>query len=270
MWGYVGPRSGLVWSGLVWSGVVWCGVVWSGVVWSGLVWSGLVWSGLVKLNRSAVKTDNWISCLWLRTTVYQNRGSVGARIGFQKTLDGEPMAPFVDDDHVTRIVHVVLFEVGVSFRRLSDNECAEYPIGKLNAWKITSQVRSYSSAAVYLNYSFCWVITQRGLVKHRRFGTTYRSHLQGSKVFLDTWPFNYIRRICRMHFTLKVRTDMTKLTVAFCNFVNAPKNCWMWKWQNWNAVQRYRKTTHFLLATGHEMDAANASVAEYVQDMHVG
>jgi hypothetical protein len=34
-----------------------------------------------------------------------------------------------------------------------------------------------------LNSSVFWVITRRRLVKHRRFGTTYRSHLQGSSVF---------------------------------------------------------------------------------------
>ena len=38
-------------------------------------------------------------------------------------------------------------------------------------------VRSLASAAVYLNSSVCWVITQRRLSKRRRFGTTYRSHL---------------------------------------------------------------------------------------------
>ena len=31
-----------------------------------------------------------------------------------------------------------------------------------------------------LNYSVFWVITQRRLVKHWRFGTTYRFHLHGS------------------------------------------------------------------------------------------
>ena len=34
------------------------------------------------------------------------------------------------------------------------------------------------SAAVYLSYSVLWVITQRRFVKHRRFGTTYRSGVQ--------------------------------------------------------------------------------------------
>ena len=42
-------------------------------------------------------------------------------------------------------------------------------------------MRSWASAAVYLNSSVFCVITQRRLVKHWRFGTTYRSHLH-------TWP----------------------------------------------------------------------------------
>jgi hypothetical protein len=43
-----------------------------------------------------------------------------------------------------------------------------------------SLARSSASAAVYLNVSVFSVIKQRRLVKHRRFGKTYRSHLQGS------------------------------------------------------------------------------------------
>ena len=43
-----------------------------------------------------------------------------------------------------------------------------------------SLARSSASAAVYLNFSVFSVIKQRRLVKHRRFGKTYRSHLQGS------------------------------------------------------------------------------------------
>jgi hypothetical protein len=37
--------------------------------------------------------------------------------------------------------------------------------------------KSKASAAVYPNSSVFWVITQRRLVKHRRFGTAYRSRL---------------------------------------------------------------------------------------------
>jgi hypothetical protein len=45
-------------------------------------------------------------------------------------------------------------------------------------------------AAVYQNSSVFWVTTQRSFVKQRRFGTTYRSHLQGSRaLFFDNWPF---------------------------------------------------------------------------------
>jgi hypothetical protein len=49
------------------------------------------------------------------------------------------MTPLIDDDHVTRIVHVVLFEVRFPFSWLSDNECAKYPIGELNAWNINQR-----------------------------------------------------------------------------------------------------------------------------------
>ena len=169
------------------------------------------------MNRSAVQTDNWISCLWLRTTVYQNRGSVGARIGFQKTLDGEPMAPFVDDDHVTRIVHVVLFEVGVSFRRLSDNECAKYPIGKLNAWKITSQVRSYSSAAVYLNYSFFGLLHSVGWlstdVSGQPIGPTFKG--QKSSWTLDPSITSHVSVECILYWKYG-RTWQSCLFLQFC------------------------------------------------------
>jgi hypothetical protein len=92
---------------------------------------GLVW--VVMVDGSVIENDNGISYLWLRTTVDQKRRSAGARVGLQESLDCEPMAPLIDDDHVTRIVHVVLFEVRLASRRLSDNECAKYPIGKLNA-----------------------------------------------------------------------------------------------------------------------------------------
>jgi hypothetical protein len=40
--------------------------------------------------------------------------------------------------------------------------------------------RSQASAAVYLNSSVFWDVTQRRLVSHRRFGTTHRSRFQGS------------------------------------------------------------------------------------------
>ena len=43
-------------------------------------------------------------------------------------------------------------------------------------------MRSYASVAVDLNSSVISVITQRRLVEHRRFGKTYRSHLQVSSV----------------------------------------------------------------------------------------
>ena len=41
--------------------------------------------------------------------------------------------------------------------------------------------KTQPSAAVYLNSSVVWDVTQRRLVNNRRFGTTYRSHLQGAK-----------------------------------------------------------------------------------------
>ena len=47
--------------------------------------------------------------------------------------------------------------------------------------KISNIVRSQAFAAVYLNSIFFWDVTQRRLVSHRRFGTTYRSHLQESR-----------------------------------------------------------------------------------------
>jgi hypothetical protein len=59
--------------------------------------------------------------------------------------------------------------------------------------------RSQASAAVYHNSSVFWVIMQRKLVKHRRFGTTYRSHLQGSSVqveHLHTSSFNMEMKGC--------------------------------------------------------------------------
>ena len=98
---------------------------------------GLFW--MVIANGSTIKTGNWISCLGLRATVDKKRGSSSARVGLQESLNRKPMTPLIDDDHVTRIVHVVLFEVGFAFRWLSDNECAKYPIGELNAWKINER-----------------------------------------------------------------------------------------------------------------------------------
>ena len=50
---------------------------------------------------------------------------------------------------------------------------------KQNAW-------FQSSAAKQMRTALFWVITQRPLIiPHRRFSTTYRSHLQGSRF----WPF---------------------------------------------------------------------------------
>lgn len=98
---------------------------------------GLVW--MVITNGNTIKTDNWISYLGLRATIDQKRGSASARVGLQESLDRKPMTPLIDDDHVTRIVHVVLFEVRFVFRWLSDNECAKYPVGELNAWKINQR-----------------------------------------------------------------------------------------------------------------------------------
>jgi len=99
--------------------------------------SGLFW--MVITNDNNIKTDKGISCLGLRATVDQKRDSASARVGLQESLDRKPMTPLIDDDDVTRIVHVVLFEVRFAFRWLSDNECAKYPIGELNAWKINQR-----------------------------------------------------------------------------------------------------------------------------------
>ena len=94
---------------------------------------------MVITNGSIIKTDNRISCLGLRATVDQKRGSASGRSGLQESLDRKPMTPLIDDDHVTRIVQVVLFEVRFAFRWLSDNECAKYPIGELKAWQINQR-----------------------------------------------------------------------------------------------------------------------------------
>jgi hypothetical protein len=42
-------------------------------------------------------------------------------------------------------------------------------------------VRPYAYAAVYLNSFVFWDVTHRRLVSHRRFGSAYRYHLQGSR-----------------------------------------------------------------------------------------
>lgn len=104
---------------------------------------GLFW--MVVTNSNSIKPDKWISCLGLRATVDQKRGSVSARVGLQESLDRKPMTPLIDDDDVTRIVHVVLFQVRFAFRWLSDNECTKYPIGELDAWKINQRYLKHSN-----------------------------------------------------------------------------------------------------------------------------
>jgi hypothetical protein len=44
-----------------------------------------------------------------------------------------------------------------------------------------TDARSFAAAAVELNYYVFWAIMVREVVWNRRFGTTYRSHLQGSR-----------------------------------------------------------------------------------------
>ena len=39
-----------------------------------------------------------------------------------------------------------------------------------------------------LRTALFWALTQGVVVINRRFGATYRSHLQGSRNFLDSWP----------------------------------------------------------------------------------
>jgi hypothetical protein len=46
---------------------------------------------------------------------------------------------------------------------------------------VSNCARMYVVAAVCLNSVFLWDVSKRRLVKHRRFGTTYRSHRQVSK-----------------------------------------------------------------------------------------
>jgi len=50
---------------------------------------------------------------------------------------------------------------------------------------------------VNLKTAFFRVITQRVVViSHRRFGTTYRSHLQGSRIFFYFLPFKMLPTSC--------------------------------------------------------------------------
>ena len=50
--------------------------------------------------------------------------------------------------------------------------------------------RSQASATVEQNSSVLWVITQSEVVWNRRFGTTYRFHLQGPFCSLKMWPIS--------------------------------------------------------------------------------
>ena len=59
------------------------------------------------------------------------------------------------------------------FPKIKERPRVAYP------WRCT-YTRSQASAAVELNYSVFWVITQCRLVYNWRFGTTYQSHLQKS------------------------------------------------------------------------------------------
>jgi hypothetical protein len=69
------------------------------------------------------------------------------------------------------------------------------------------------SVAKYLRSMLFWDITQSVVLIYRRFGTTYRSHLQGSRIQrekrLDSWPFKTGSIGCpetslrNYHFTLR-------------------------------------------------------------------
>ena len=52
------------------------------------------------------------------------------------------------------------------------------PLPAWTFWKREKLVRSQASAVVELNFFVFWVITRREVVLNRRFGITYRSHLQ--------------------------------------------------------------------------------------------
>jgi hypothetical protein len=64
-----------------------------------------------------------------------------------------------------------------NFAFVSEAECVPCEV----ATEFLYVGRSYSSAAVCLHSVVFWDVTQRRLVSYRRFGTAYRSRLQGSK-----------------------------------------------------------------------------------------
>lgn len=78
--------------------------------------------------------------VWLRAAIYEERRHVGTRAWLQEPLDGEPTAPLIDHYNVVRIVHVVLLEVRVSLRRLTNDQCSEYTVANLRSCEITSEV----------------------------------------------------------------------------------------------------------------------------------
>jgi hypothetical protein len=62
----------------------------------------------------------------------------------------------------------------------------------------TNQLMMFMKKNWYLNSALFWDVTQRTMVSHRRFGTTYRSHLQASRRRLhlghiDAWKIGPIR-----------------------------------------------------------------------------
>jgi hypothetical protein len=94
-------------------------------------------------------------------------------------------APFVSSVRATCFAHLTLLDLIT--RMIFDDE--------YRAWSFLT--RSWASADIYLNSSVFWVITQRLFLKHRRFGTTYLSDLQGLSVPRSTWTLDpWMRPTC--------------------------------------------------------------------------
>jgi hypothetical protein len=77
-----------------------------------------------------------------------------------------------------------------------------------------------ASAMMLMRYALFWVITRRQMVMlDRRFGTTYRSHLQGStspkKIYLTFWPLKM----------RPIRCPETSVMDYHSTLRNNPKDC---------------------------------------------